>query len=275
MLWCPNLHPELKVRQHSTEHGRTILSLPHWQCWDWHTIWPFWLPEHSADPDSTFHQSEEPDPFPQYCSPTSLFTLFMHISWTVPLQMQNPALALVKFHAVGDYSALWFAYSTPKKASLLLRDSTGPPNLVPSTNLLSMHLSSASRSFIKMLKKTGPTMEPWGTQLVSCCQPDVTPFTISLWTQPPSPSDKVEYTVMPRISSLVWMHNKCCAFYWFICLRCRRRKVMQCWVVQSIHCREGKPYRGTWTGWRSVPYEVQKGQMQGAALGPGQSQVFI
>ncbi|KAK4807110.1 hypothetical protein QYF61_018451 [Mycteria americana] len=58
-------------------------------------------------------------------------------------------------------------------ASLPLRESTAPPNLVSLANLLNVHSTPASRSFIKALKSTGPKTEPWGTPLVTGCQPDL------------------------------------------------------------------------------------------------------
>ncbi|KAK4831737.1 LOW QUALITY PROTEIN: hypothetical protein QYF61_018867 [Mycteria americana] len=63
------------------------------------------------------------------------------------------------------------------KVSLPSRESTAPPSLVSSANLLNVHLIPASTSFIKTLKSTGPKTEPWGTPLVTGCEPDVTPFT--------------------------------------------------------------------------------------------------
>lgn len=41
-----------------------------------------------------------------------------------------------------------------------------------------MPLSPTSKSFSKMLKRTRPKMEPCRTPLVTCCQPDVIPFTL-------------------------------------------------------------------------------------------------
>lgn len=45
------------------------------------------------------------------------------------------------------------------KTSLPFRESSVPPNLVSSANLLSMHISPASRS---VTKRTGPKMAIWG-----------------------------------------------------------------------------------------------------------------
>jgi len=57
-------------------------------------------------------------------------------------------------------------------ACLPSRESTAPPRLVSSANLLNVHVASVSRSFIKTLN-TGPKMELWGTPLVAGRQPDV------------------------------------------------------------------------------------------------------
>ena len=64
--------------------------------------------------------------------------------------------------------------------SLPSMESTAPPNLMSSTNLLSIHSSPESKPFMKKLRRTGPKMEPCGTPLVTDHQPHVTPFTISL-----------------------------------------------------------------------------------------------
>ncbi|KAK4818658.1 hypothetical protein QYF61_017266 [Mycteria americana] len=62
--------------------------------------------------------------------------------------------------------------------------STLPHNLVSSENLLRVHSIPSSRSLIKMLNRTGPSTEPWGTPLVTGRQVDLTPFTTTLWAQP-------------------------------------------------------------------------------------------
>ena len=50
---------------------------------------------------------------------------------------------------------------------------------VSSANLLRrVHPIPSSRSLIKILNRTGPQTEPWGTPLVSGCQRDVTPATL-------------------------------------------------------------------------------------------------
>ncbi|KAK4809529.1 hypothetical protein QYF61_015365 [Mycteria americana] len=48
------------------------------------------------------------------------------------------------------------------------------------------HRPSLSRSLIKILNRTGPSTEPWGTPLVNGRHLDLTPFTTTLWAQPSS-----------------------------------------------------------------------------------------
>ncbi|KAK4826053.1 hypothetical protein QYF61_004168 [Mycteria americana] len=64
--------------------------------------------------------------------------------------------------------------------------STLPHNLVSSANLLRVHSIPSSRSLIKILNRTGPNSEPWGTALVTGRQLDLTPFTTTLWAWPSS-----------------------------------------------------------------------------------------
>lgn len=62
-----------------------------------------------------------------------------------------------------------------------LRTRIAPPNLVLSTNLLNMTSSLLTKSFMKILKRTGLKMKLWGTPLVTGHQLDVTSFTLTLW----------------------------------------------------------------------------------------------
>ncbi|RMC07389.1 hypothetical protein DUI87_16854 [Hirundo rustica rustica] len=57
------------------------------------------------------------------------------------------------------------------------------PNLVPSVNLLMLDSVVSSRSSIKILNKTRPNPDPWGTPLVTDYQQDVALFTTTLWAQ--------------------------------------------------------------------------------------------
>ncbi|KAK4828634.1 hypothetical protein QYF61_000282 [Mycteria americana] len=62
--------------------------------------------------------------------------------------------------------------------------STLPHNLVSSANLLRVHSIPLSRSLIKVVNRTSPNTEPWGTPLVTGRQLDLNPFTTTLWARP-------------------------------------------------------------------------------------------
>ncbi|PKU42357.1 rna-directed dna polymerase from mobile element jockey- hypothetical protein [Limosa lapponica baueri] len=58
--------------------------------------------------------------------------------------------------------------------------SASPPSLVSSANLLRIHSVLSSRSLINMLNKTGPSIDPWGTPLVTGLQLDPAPSITTL-----------------------------------------------------------------------------------------------
>ncbi|KAK4827472.1 hypothetical protein QYF61_018708 [Mycteria americana] len=107
----------------------------------------------------------------------ALFPKPVALHGVVVTQVQDLALSLVEPHTIGLGPSIW-----PVQVPL----STLPPNLVPSANLLRAHSIPSSRSSIKILNKSGPKTEPWGTPLVTGCQLDLTPFTTTLWVQPSS-----------------------------------------------------------------------------------------
>ncbi|KAJ7408375.1 hypothetical protein BTVI_59750 [Pitangus sulphuratus] len=72
-------------------------------------------------------------------------------------------LFAVQFTEKEGQSLQFAGISFTLKASLPLRESTTPPGFVSSANLLGILSSPASKSFMKMLKSTGPKMEPCGT----------------------------------------------------------------------------------------------------------------
>ncbi|KAJ7413852.1 hypothetical protein WISP_87945 [Willisornis vidua] len=63
---------------------------------------------------------------------------------------------------------------------------TPHPSLVSCTKLLMVDSISSSRLSIKMLNRTGPTTDPWGTPLVTGLQLDAALFTNTLWAKPSS-----------------------------------------------------------------------------------------
>ena len=52
----------------------------------------------------------------------------------------------------------------------------------------------SSRSSVKILNRTGPSTDPWGTPLVTGRQLDLTPFATTLWAQPSS-----QFLTQPRV----------------------------------------------------------------------------
>ncbi|KAK4829606.1 hypothetical protein QYF61_005706, partial [Mycteria americana] len=86
----------------------------------------------------------------------------------VVAQVQDPTLSLVESHTIG---------LGPSTQPIRIPLSTLPHELVSSANLLRVHSIPSSRSLIKILNRTGPNTEPWGTPLVTSCQLDLTPFT--------------------------------------------------------------------------------------------------
>ncbi|KAJ7405944.1 hypothetical protein BTVI_67237 [Pitangus sulphuratus] len=71
-------------------------------------------------------------------------------------------------------------------------------HFVSSVNFLSIPSTPASKSFMKMLKSTGPKMEPCGNSLVADNPFDVTPFTVTLYAR--SMSSSYQLNVALRLS---------------------------------------------------------------------------
>ncbi|KAK4813337.1 hypothetical protein QYF61_026500 [Mycteria americana] len=114
-----------------------------------------------------------------------LFPKTVALHRVVVTQVQDPALSLV------DLIQLALAHRSSLSRSLCRAflpssRSTLPHNLVSSANLLRVHSIPSSWSLIRILNRTGPNTEPWGTSLVTGYQLDLTPFTTTLWAQPPS-----------------------------------------------------------------------------------------
>ncbi|KAK4825953.1 LOW QUALITY PROTEIN: hypothetical protein QYF61_003471 [Mycteria americana] len=116
-------------------------------------------------PQVLFHQAAFQPLFPK---PVALHGL-------VVVQVQDLALGLVEPHTIG--LGPWIQPVQVPLQSLPALKSTLPPNLVSSANLLRVHSIPSSRSLIKILNRTGPSTEPWGTLLVTSWQVDLTPFT--------------------------------------------------------------------------------------------------
>ncbi|KAK4810817.1 hypothetical protein QYF61_008789 [Mycteria americana] len=95
-----------------------------------------------------------------------LFPKPVALHGVVVTKVQDLALGLVESHTIAS------AHRSSLSRSLC-RDflpssrSTLPHNLVSSANLLRVHSIPLSRSLIKILNRTGPNTEPWGTPLVT------------------------------------------------------------------------------------------------------------
>ncbi|KAK4817624.1 LOW QUALITY PROTEIN: hypothetical protein QYF61_021527, partial [Mycteria americana] len=113
-----------------------------------------------------------------------LFPKPVALHGVVVTQVQDLALSFVEPHTI-DLSP-WIQPVQVPLAFLPSSRSTLPHNLVSSANLLRVHSIPLSRSLIKILNRTGPSTEPWGTPLVTGRQLDLTPFTTTLWARPSS-----------------------------------------------------------------------------------------
>ncbi|KAK4827132.1 hypothetical protein QYF61_014526 [Mycteria americana] len=126
----------------------------------------------------TCYLGEETDP---HLSTTS-FQRCMGLLWpkcrTLHLALLN-LIQLTSAHPSSLSRSLCRAFLASSRSTL-------PHNLVSSANLLRVHSIPSSRSLIKILNRTGPNTEPWGTPLVIGCQLDLTPFTTALCAQPSS-----------------------------------------------------------------------------------------
>ncbi|KAK4811045.1 hypothetical protein QYF61_015749 [Mycteria americana] len=139
------------------------------------------LPAHvqltvNQHPQVLFRRGSFPATLPQACSCRTL-----HLALLNPIQLTSA-------HRSSLSRSLCRAFLPSSRSTL-------PHNLVSSANLLRVHSIPSSRSLIKILNKTGPKTEPWGTSLVTSRQLDLTPFTTTLWARPSSqflPSE--EYT---------------------------------------------------------------------------------
>ncbi|KAK4816403.1 LOW QUALITY PROTEIN: hypothetical protein QYF61_016720 [Mycteria americana] len=114
----------------------------------------------------------------------SLFPKPVALHGVVVTQVWDPAPSLVEPHIIGLVPSI-----QPVQIPLVFLPSSRStllPNLVSSANLLRVHSICLARSLIKILNRTGPNTEPWGTSLVTGRQLDLTPFTTTLWAQPSS-----------------------------------------------------------------------------------------
>ena len=94
-------------------------------------------------------------------------------------QVQDPALSLVEPHATG-LSPLIQPLQTPLQSLRVLKQINTPLKLGVICKLTEGVLDPLTQIINKVINRTSPTTEPWGTPLVTGHQPDVTPFTTTL-----------------------------------------------------------------------------------------------
>jgi len=112
-----------------------------------------------------------------------LFPKPITLRGVVVTEVEGPTLGLVEPHTVGLSPSIQ-SVQMPLQSLPTLKQINTPTQLVPSANLLREDSILSSRSLIKILNKTGPKTEPWGTPLVTSHQLDLTPFTTTLCAQP-------------------------------------------------------------------------------------------
>ena len=114
--------------------------------------------------------------------PASLPQACIALCGVVVTEVQEPKLVLIETHTVG-LGPLIQSVQIPLQSLPSLKQIDTPTQLGVICSLTEGALNPSSRSLIKMLNKTRPKMEPWGTPLVTGCQLDLTPFTTTLCTQ--------------------------------------------------------------------------------------------
>ncbi|KAK4806792.1 hypothetical protein QYF61_005588 [Mycteria americana] len=102
--------------------------------------------------------------------------LFLPRGRTLPFPLLN-FMRFLSAHFSSLFRSLWMA----ARSSAI---SATPPTFVSPANLLRVHSAPSSRSLMKMLNRTGPSIDPWATPLVTGIQLDFVPLIATLWAQP-------------------------------------------------------------------------------------------
>jgi len=126
------------------------------------------------------------DPWVLFCKAAFQLVAPHNMYWCVGLFLckdRNLRFSLLNFmrflwaHLFSLLRSLWMA-AGPSGASAT------PLSFVLSTDLLRVHSAPSSRSLMKMLTRSGPAVDPWGTQLVTGLQLDFVWLVTSLWDRP-------------------------------------------------------------------------------------------
>ena len=78
-----------------------------------------------------------------------------------------------------------------------------PLNMISSADLPWMHSFPSSQSSVKIMNRTDPSTDAWGTPVITCHQMDLTPFTTTFWAWPSSQffTQQRAYLSKPRAAS--------------------------------------------------------------------------
>lgn len=124
-----------------------------------------------------------PSPFPQSCFPTTLPVLLHRV---LPSKVQDLAFVPVEFCKVSA-GPLLHPLQIQLDDSSALENIDWSPSLGSAVNLRSKQCITSCRSLIKMLNRTGPGIDCWGTPHTTGCQVKPEPLTtyhLSLIIQP-------------------------------------------------------------------------------------------
>jgi len=107
--------------------------------------------------------------------------------------VQDLALSFAELHAAGLSPAIQPVHIALQGPPLPRQINT-PVSLVSSAKLLRVCPMPSSRSLIKISNRTGLSIDPWGTPLVTGHQLVLTPFTTTLWNRPSS-----QFLTQPKV----------------------------------------------------------------------------
>ena len=158
---------------------------------------------HTAGSCPLSHPPVPPSPFQQGCT---LFFLSLTVRITeTQVQDLTPLLNLMRFfyaHCLSLSSSLWMA-------SCLSGMSSTPHCLVPSSNLLRMHLISMSMSLMKILKRLSFSSDCWGMPLAIDLHLDIEPLTTALWVWSCNQSPSIEQSTHHIHIFPIWRAGCC------------------------------------------------------------------
>ena len=153
-----------------------------WPHYSWHKPgchWPAWPPGHTVGSCSAGCRPTPQGPFPLDCFPAT------------PPQACSVAWGCCDRHAESGIWPCWTSYGWPQHINPACPDPSAEPSYPqadqhshPAWCHLHTYWVPSSTPLLKMLNKTRPKAEPWGTALVTGHQLDWTPITTPLCARP-------------------------------------------------------------------------------------------